>query len=301
MAIANNSSPAKSITKESVKVGQFEWFYRESIPAPSPENSPERSSDKAPVVCLHGLVSQSYSWRNTLPAIAAETGRRAIAPDWLGMGFSERPDRFDFPYTPEAFIEGLEQFLDALDIKTCVLVAQGFVGSVGIQFALRNPDRIERLVICNAPISTDHKLPFKIKQMSWPFIGDMITQDPLLVDRTLEGGGPYQVDDDDLDVYRRPFLQTSDTGRALLFTVKRLDLPTVTAEIQKGLAEWDKATLMIWGISDPWLPVESIEAIAASLKDGQLVKLEEVGHYVQEDWSEKVNEALIPFLRQQLV
>ena len=35
--------------------------------------------------------------------------------------------------------------------------------------------------------------------LGWPFVGDMMTQDPLLVDRTLEGGGPYQVADDDLE------------------------------------------------------------------------------------------------------
>ena len=281
-----------AIAEHFIKVGEFDWLYREVEPA-----SPV---DKPPVVCLHGIVSQSYSWRNTLPAIA-DTGRRAIAPDWLGMGFSERPGRRDFPYTPDAYVNALGQFLDTLEIEQCVLVAQGFLGSVGIQFALRHPDRIERLVICNAPIATEHKVPFKIKQMGWPFIGDMITQDPLLVDRTLEGGGPYQVDDDDLDVYRRPFLQTSDTGRALLAAVKNLQLPTTTAEIQAGLATWDKPTLVVWGLSDPWLPLDYVEPIVATLSDGKLVKLDEVGHYVQEDWAEKVNEVLIPFLRQQLV
>lgn len=283
---------AVAIAETFIKVGEFDWLVREV--------KPTTPTDKPPVVLLHGLVSQSYSWRHTLPAIATETGRWAIAPDWLGMGFSARPDRWDFAYTPDAYIEALAQFLDTLDIDQCVIVAQGFLGSVGIQYALRNGDRVERLVICNAPISTEHKLPFKIQQMGWPFIGDMITQDPLLVDRTLEGGGPYQVDDEDLDVYRRPFLQTSDTGRALLAAVQRLQLKTTTAEIQAGLAQWDKPTLILWGLSDPWLPVEAVESIATALSDGKLVKLDQVGHYAQEDWPEKVNEALIPFLRQQL-
>ncbi|NET49186.1 MAG: alpha/beta fold hydrolase [Merismopedia sp. SIO2A8] len=281
-----------AIAEHFIKVGEFDWFYREAVPS--------ESTDKVPVVCLHGLVSQSYSWRNTLPAIA-NIGRRAIAPDWLGMGFSERPDRFDFPYTPDAYIDVLAQFLDTVEVETCVLVAQGFLGSVGIQYALRNPDRIERLVICNAPISTSHKLPFKIKQMGWPLIGDMMTQDPLLVDRTLEGGGPYQVDDEDLDVYRRPFLQTSDTGRALFAAIQKLQIPTVTAEIEAGLARWTQPTLVLWGVSDPWLPLDVVEPIVDSLADGTLVRLEQVGHYVQEDWAEKVNDALIPFLRQQII
>jgi len=129
----------------------------------------------------------------------------------------------------------------------------------------------------------------------------MITQDPLLVDRTLEGGGPYQIDDEDLDVYRRPFLQTSDVGRALMTTVRRLNLPTVTQEIQAGLEQWDHPTLLLWGISDPWLPVELAETCVKSLASGELQTLEEVGHYAQEDWAEKVTTAISSFLRQMVV
>jgi haloalkane dehalogenase len=38
-----------------------------------------------PVVLLHGVPSQAYSYRKVLP-ILAEAGYRAIAPDWLGEG-----------------------------------------------------------------------------------------------------------------------------------------------------------------------------------------------------------------------
>jgi pimeloyl-ACP methyl ester carboxylesterase len=145
------------------------------------------------------------------------------------------------------------------------------------------------------------KLPWKMRQFGIPFAGDMITQDPLLVDRTLEGGGPYQVDDDDLDVYRRPFLQTSDVGRALMTTVRRLNLPGVTQEIQTGLQQWDHPTLLLWGMSDPWLPVELAETCVKSLSSGELQTLEEVGHYAQEDWAEKVAVAISTFLRQMVV
>jgi len=279
-----------AIAEKGVKVGEFEWLMREVVP--------EVPQDKPPVVCLHGIVSQSYSWRKTLPEIAA-IGRRAIAPDWLGMGFSDRPGPSEFPYTPDAYVEALGQFLDALSIERCTLVAQGFLGSAGVQFALRHPERIERLVICNMPLAPAHSVPFKIKQMGWPLIGDMITQDPLLADRTLEGGGPYQVADEDLDVYRRPFLQTSSSGRALLAAVKKLQVPAVTTEISTGLKAWSQPTLVIWGLSDPWLSLDACKETINGLPDGTLETLEEVGHYVQEDWPEKVNEVLIPFLRRQ--
>ena len=168
---------------------------------------------------------------------------------------------------------------------------------MGLLYAAKHPGKIERLVILNTPLTSEAKLPFKISQMGIPLVGDMLTQDPILVDRTLEGGGPYEVGDDDLDVYRKPFLKSSDAGRSLLATVKQLDIKRVTAEIDKGFASWQVPTLIAWGTADKWLPTSLAEQFAKGLADVDVVKLEETGHYAQEDWSEKVSEVIVPFLR----
>lgn len=275
-------------TENTIEVGSLTWFYREAEPL--------GETARLPVVLLHGLVSQSYSWRDVMPALA-EQGFRTIAPDWLGYGYSSKPDRRDFAYTPDAYVEALGGLVDALELERFHLVAQGFLGSVGIQYALRHPDRVDRLAIFNAPIVQTAKLPWKIQQMGLPLVGDMMTQDPLLVDRTLEGGGGYRVEDADLDVYRRPWLKSSDVGRALLTTIQKLNLKTVTAEIESGLQQWDHPLLIGWGMRDPWLPAEAAKTFANSLKTAEFAELWEVGHYVQEDWHEKVSEALLTFLR----
>jgi hypothetical protein len=56
------------------------------------------------------------------------------------------------------------------------------------------------------------ELPWKIRQMGLPLAGDMITQDPLASRSHPEGVAPYQIDDGDLDVYRRPFLKVQNLG-----------------------------------------------------------------------------------------
>lgn len=257
---------------------------------------------RSTVVLLHGIVSQSYSWRSILPTLA-EQGFRTIAPDWLGTGYSDKPELFEFAYTPDAFREALGQLVDALELESFHLVAQGFLGSVGIQYAVRNPERIDRLGILNAPITQNCQLPWRLKQMALPLVGEMMTQDPLLVDRTLEGGGGYQVADEDLDVYRRPFLKSSDAGRSLLATLRRLQLPKITAEIETGLQQWcqtDKPLLFAWGDRDPWLSLEMIQSFVQNLRGAELKVLEEVGHYPQEDWAEKVSDVLLTFLRQRI-
>ena len=277
-----------SITEHKIKVGSLEWFYRLA--------EPTGRTDLLPVLLLHGLPSQSYSWRNILPALAAQ-GTKAIAPDWIGSGLSAKPERREFAYTPDAFVTALAAFVQALEIERFSLVVQGFLGSVGLQYALRHPEQIDSLAILNTPLSTAAKLPWKMQQWGLPLAGDMLTQDPLLVDRTLEGGSRYRIADQDLDVYRRPFLKSSDVGRSLLATVRNLQLQPAMAEIESGFRSWQQPTLIVWGPADPWLPLSMAQGFASSLPQVQLVQLEEGGHYPQEHWHEAIMADLLPFLR----
>lgn len=280
------------IEEQVISVGALKWFYREAKPI--------SETDKPPVLLLHGLPSQSYSWLEVMEPLAQQ-GFRAIAPDWIGFGFSGKPDRRDFAYTPDAFIEALAAFLQALEINRFYLVVQGFLGSVGLQYAARHPEQIERLAILNAPVTPDAKLPWKLQQLGLPFLGDVLTQDPLLVDRTLEGGSGYVIADANLDVYRRPFLKSSDAGRSLLYTVRNLGLKQAMTEIEAGFRNFTQPTLIIWGMEDPWLSFTDAENFAKPLQNAQLVKLSEGKHYPQEHWAGKVSDALIPFLRRKEV
>jgi pimeloyl-ACP methyl ester carboxylesterase len=277
-----------SIRENKIKVGELEWFYRESLPI--------GNTDLLPALLLHGLPSQSYSWRNIMPALAKQ-GTRAIAPDWLGFGFSAKPEKRDFAYTPDAFINALESFIKALELERFSLILQGFLGSVGLQYALRHPEQIANTVVLNTPVSTTAKIPWKIQQMGLPLAGEMITQDPLLVDRTLEGGSRYRIADEDLDVYRRPFLKSSAAGRGLLATVRNLQLKSATEEIESGFKQWQKPILVLWGMNDPWLGVDIAQNFVDSVPQGELIKLNNVAHYPQEHYYETILEDLLPFVR----
>jgi pimeloyl-ACP methyl ester carboxylesterase len=277
-----------SITEHKVKVDSLEWFYREAEPI--------GRTDLLPVVLLHGIVSQSYSWRNIMPALAQQ-GTRAIAPDWIGYGFSSKPEKKDFAYTPFAFISALEGFIKALELERFSLVVQGFLGSVGLQYALRHPEKIANLVILNTPISSTAKIPWKIKQMGLPLAGEMMTQDPLLVDRTLEGGSRYRIEDRDLDIYRKPYLKSSAPGRSLLATIRNMELPAAMIEIESGFKEWQQPILLSWGVIDPWLPVDMAQNFVSSVPDAELIKLNNVGHYPQEHYHETILQDLLPFVR----
>jgi pimeloyl-ACP methyl ester carboxylesterase len=277
-----------SIQEHKITVDSLEWFYREAEPI--------GRSDLIPVLLLHGIVSQSYSWRNVIPSLAAQ-GTRAIAPDWIGYGFSGKPEKQDFAYTPDAFITALAGFVEALELERFSLVVQGFLGSVGLQYALRYPEKIANIAILNTPISTWAKIPWKIKQMGLPLAGDIITQDPLLVDRTLESGSCYRIEDQDLDVYRKPFLKSSAAGRSLLTTIRNLQIETAMIEIENGFKNWQQPILVQWGMIDPWLSINIAETFVQSVANGEIIKLNNVGHYPQEHYHEVILQDLLPFVR----
>lgn len=278
-----------SIKTNKIKVGKFEWFYRQT----------EIESDRPPILFLHGLPAHGYTWQK-LMFFLADDNIPSIAPDWLGCGFSDKPSQRDFNYTPEAFIAELDRLITALKLDKFYLAVQGFLGSVGIQYALQNPDRLEGLIILNAPIAGNAKLPWLMKQFTFPLVGDMATQDPLLVDRTIEKGSGFVVADKDLDVLRKPFLQSSKVGRALMAIAKKLQLDRTTPEIEAGLRQWSKPTLIIWGSADKWLDTEAVKQLAAANSEITLVELPTAKHYPQEHWASDIAKEIVQYFRRKI-
>ncbi len=281
-----------TITENTLELGTLRWFYRSL--------TPDRRSESATVVFLHGLPSQSFIWCEVMENLGKQ-GFSAIAPDWIGSGFSSKPEKQEFTYTPVAYLQALTDFLSALDLNKFSLVVQGFGASVGIQYALEHPAQIERLIILNTPVTIDSKLPWPMQQWTIPFAGDMITQDPLLVDRTLEGGSGFVISDEKLDVYRKPFLKTSASGRALMATAKNLKLAQTLQPIEAGLKTTSIPTVFIWGSADPWLQWDSVVALSKSNSRLELVELADAKHYPQEHWPKEVAEAIAIFLRRKVI
>ena len=278
-----------SIRTDKIQADEFQWFYRQT----------EINSERIPVLFLHGLPSHSYTWSKMMSLLADEN-IPSTAIDWLGCGFSDKPKLKDFAYTPEAYLTELGKLIAALELKKFYLVVQGFLGSVGIQYALLNPDRIEGLIILNTPITPGAKLPWLMKQLSLPFVGDMMTQDPLLVDRTIEKGSGFVVEDGDLNELRKPFLQSSAVGRSLMTILQKLDLPATTQNIQAGLRQWSKPSLIIWGTKDSWLNIDDVQKLAEENPEINLVELTEAKHYPQEHWTSDIAREIVQFFRRRI-
>lgn len=276
-----------------VKSGKFRWFVRET-------GSPE--SRRGTIVFLHGAPTQSYSYRVVMSQLS-DAGFHCFAPDWIGFGFSDKPQPgYGFDYTEKEFHEEFEKLLEVLGVTSpFFLVVQGFlVGSYGLTWTLKNPSKILKLAILNTPLTVSSPIPGLFQQLRIPFFGEFTCQNAVMAERFIEAGSAYVLKLEKADVYRLPYLSSSGPGFALLEAAKRANFSETASQISSGFAagSWDKPILVAWGISDKYLPQSIAEEFQkANPRSVELKLIEGAGHMPQEDWPEKVVDALRMFFR----
>jgi pimeloyl-ACP methyl ester carboxylesterase len=111
-------------------------FYREA----GPENAPV-------VLLLHGFPTSSHMYRNLIPALAARY--RVIAPDLLGFGFSDSPDRREYPYTFDHLATVIRTFTETIGLDRFAIYIFDYGAPVGLRLALAIPDRITAIISQN--------------------------------------------------------------------------------------------------------------------------------------------------------
>ncbi|HZE97009.1 MAG TPA: alpha/beta fold hydrolase [Planctomycetota bacterium] len=97
-----------------------------------------------PLVLLHGWGASHKFWKYCYSAFAPRW--RVIAPDLVGFGLSEKPRR---DYSIEALSDWLGKFLDSLHLDRVVLVSHSMGATIGLQYALSHPERLNKLAVVN--------------------------------------------------------------------------------------------------------------------------------------------------------
>jgi haloalkane dehalogenase len=105
-----------------------------------------------PVLLLHGEPSWSYLYRKMIPIITA-AGHRAVAPDLVGFGRSDKPVRRE-EYTYQRHVDWMRHVLTALDLRGVTLVCQDWGGLLGLRLVGEHPDRFARVVAANTFLPT---------------------------------------------------------------------------------------------------------------------------------------------------
>lgn len=200
-----------------------------------------------PIVFLHGNPTSSYLWRNVIPHLASQG--RCIAPDLLGMGDSQKLDEAG----PDAYRfvdhrDHLDGLLEAAGVDANVtLVIHDWGSALGFDWANRNRDRVKGIAYMESivrPMTWD-EWPEMIRPLFQAFRSDageeMILEKNIFVERVLPGSVMRGLTDEEMEVYRRPFLDPGESRRPTLTWPRQIPLdgaPADVVEICQSYAEW---------------------------------------------------------------
>lgn len=99
-----------------------------------------------PILFLHGNLTWSYLFRDII--LDLQDDYRCIAPDMLGFGLSDKPQKID--YSGLGHVRRLDALIKHLDLKDITLFLHDFGGPIGIEWLLLNRDRVKDVVISNS-------------------------------------------------------------------------------------------------------------------------------------------------------
>lgn len=230
------------------------------------------SAGRAPVLYVHGVPTSSDDWLPFLP----RTG--GLAPDLLGFGRSGKGGQND--YSLAGIAHFIERFLDELvEVERVRLVVHDW-GSAALAFAQRHPERIERLVILNAvPLLPGYRWHRVARLWRTRFVGEIamgLTLRSAMKRALAPAFASGQVPDGFVETALRHFDQ--GTQRAIL-RLYRSAPEQLLAEAGRDLSSLGMPALVGWGARDPFISSRFGEQYAAELPMGELVLLEDAGHW----------------------
>ncbi len=253
--------------------------------------------DGPPVLLLHGEPTSSYLWRNVIPPLVA-AGRRAVAPDLIGFGRSDKPADIGW-YSYDRHVASIANLVEALGLGGMTLVVHDWGGPIGLRFAVEHEELVDRLVILDTGIGggrppSDTWLRFReVVRAMGPAI------DPV---RLIESGTVNGLDDDARAAYAEPFPTPESKAGVLAFpelVPAEPDHPNTEPmnRVRDALRSWTKPTLVVWGAEDAALPPALAHGFTELIPGaGEPVVVEGAGHFLQEDRPDEVAAAIVRFL-----
>ncbi|MEW5734645.1 MAG: alpha/beta fold hydrolase [Thermodesulfobacteriota bacterium] len=241
------------------------------------------------VLMLHGNPTWSFLYRKVIKGLTGKC--RAIAPDYPGFGLSDHPAGYG--YTPAEHADWVAALLDHLEIDRHILIVQDWGGPIGLSLAVRNPERLAGLVLCNtwcwAPMTNALVFSFV---MGGP-LGPFLQMKKNVFARFLVPAGIVAKENKTsgiLAAYLAPFPDPASRKGTYVFP----------REIRKS-AEWlgeiegklpliaQKPIEMVWAMKDFAFGSESyVKRWLGHFPGANLNRIENASHYLQEDCPEQI-------------
>jgi 2-hydroxy-6-oxonona-2,4-dienedioate hydrolase len=249
--------------------------------------------DKPVLVMLHGTGGHAEAYSRNLGAHSSQFHVYSI--DMLGHGFTDKPDRDTYEIAD--YVEHLKDFLDAVGAQRALISGESLGGWVAIAFALKYPERVERLVLNTAGgYTADPAVMARIKSVSqaavrtasWNTVKsrlEFLMADPASVTPDLIATR--------LAIYRQPgFVEAMDR----ILCLQEVEIRRRNMVSAADLSRIQAPTLVIWTTHDPTAPASVGEEIASHIPGAQFVCMENCGHWPQFEDAETFNRLQLAFL-----
>jgi len=256
-----------------------------------------------PIIFLHGNPTSSYLWRNITPHL--ESQGRCICIDLIGMGDSDKLDNPDEnSYQFEEHYHYVNAAIESLtNGENITFVIHDWGSALGFNWCYHNPDSIKGIAYMEAIV----------KEMTWEdwrdeakgifqgFRSDagesLVLEKNYFVERVLPGSIIRRLSDEEIEEYRRPFINPGEDRRPTLSWPREIPIegqPANVCEIVNQYAEWmqtnDIPKLFI-NAEPGAITTGRIRDYCRSWKNQTEVTVKGV-HFIQEDSPDDIGKAI---------
>lgn len=258
----------------------------------------EGPRDAEIVLMLHGEPSWCYLYRKMIPIITA-AGLRAVAPDLIGFGRSDKPDSQD-DYTYQAHVDWMRAFLETIDLRRITLVCQDWGGLIGLRLAAENVDRFDRIVAANTFLPTGDA-PAGEAFLRWQEFSQKAPSLP--IGNIVNGGCTSDLPAEIIAAYDAPFPDETYKAGARKFPLlvpTRPDDPASAANRRawEALSAWQKPFLCAFSDGDAITKGgdRAFQERVPGTKGQPHTTIVGGGHFLQEDKGEELAAVVVSFI-----
>lgn len=253
----------------------------------------------SPVLLLHGEPSWSYLYRKMIPGIV-DAGYRAVAPDLVGFGRSDKPvERSDYTY--QRHVDWVLAAIEQLDLRKITLFCQDWGGLIGLRIAATHGDRFDRIIAANTFLPTGNE---GLGDAFYAWREYSQTVEDFDAGIILQGATVGDLSEEVLNAYRAPFPDETYKAGARQFPAIVPDSPdnpavADNAKAWEGLRRWDKPFLTAFSDKDPVMAGADVplrEPIPGA-KGQPHTTIKDAGHFLQEDRGEELAAVTVEFIR----
>jgi haloalkane dehalogenase len=250
------------------------------------------------MLLMHGEPSWSYLYRKMIPILTA-AGHRAVAPDLVGFGRSDKPVRRE-DYTYQRHVDWMRHVLVALDLRDATLVCQDWGGLIGLRLVAEHPDRFARVVAANTFLPTGD-VPAGKAFLAWKEYSQS-TPD-FHVGGIVKGGCATDLAPEVIAAYDAPFPDDRYKAGARQFPTLvpvTPDDPAAPANRKawEVLSRWEKPFLTAFSDQDPITRGgdKGFQERIPGTKGQPHTTIAGGGHFLQEDCGEALARVVVDFV-----